>query len=141
MKLLVNWLVLLGSVLLSGCITKPPNILVCRDLQERPIWTKDDLGMEIIHYNANPVCTKELAESSCGFCIRIISNEVQYIGNKPEHNSNKKSWNDIKSSAVLIPTDSYAELKAYVINSCKKNKDCQDDVDSWRLKLEKLEMK
>ena len=126
--------------LLFSCV-KVPDLPICRDLPEKRLSSRDAFGIEDITIQGNPVCLKEIGELRCGYCVWTISPKSKYIGEAEEHRLGKLRWSEIRPTAVLLPADSYAKLKEYVINSCKKSGDCQKDIDKWRVKLGGLEIR
>lgn len=130
-------LIVLCGFVLSGCLS-PPDILVCRDLPERKIETRDEFGVINITIKENPVCIKEIKEPRCGYCVWTITKKPMYVGNNPEHQFAKKTWSEIRSTSVLLPLDSYVAIKRFINNSCKKHGDCRDDLGDWQNALDEI---
>jgi hypothetical protein len=101
-------LLILFVLLLSSCI-KPPDIFVCRDLHSKKEIIKDNFGIETISIKANPVCLKEINETRCGFCVKTISNKIQYVGENEKYFLDGKPWSEVRLSGVLLPLESYAK--------------------------------
>ena len=133
-------LMLLFVLVLSACV-KPPDVPVCRELAESRITAKDQFGIINISLKANPVCLKEIGEFSCGYCTWTISAKSQYVGEAEKTYLYGHPWSQIRLSAILVPSESYAKVKEYIINNCKKQHDCQDDIDRWRIKFGEFETK
>ena len=49
-----------------------------------------------------------------------------------------KTFLDYAVEGVIVPADSYAAIKAYILKSCKKSKSCGDDIGKWKTKLDKI---
>lgn len=79
-----------------------------------------------------PACTRLGVDR--GFCVWTISNREEEINdtNKLEGNT----WLDIVYKSVILPPESWAKIKKYIINNCRKNQDCAKDIDSWNRKIE-----
>lgn len=136
MKRIISSISLL--ILLSSCAT-PPDVPACRSHAQRVIETKDDFGIPVKEIRPNPVCMKQIGEPACGYCTWSITEKSAYIGEKKEHRLYGKPWSQILLESVKIPSEAYAEYKAYIIKICKKNNDCNADIGKWRVKLDSLD--
>lgn len=52
--------------------------------------------------------------------------------------SGPKTWIDLKIESVMVPAESWAGIKEYIIKQCKKNNDCAQNIGSWDRKLNSL---
>ena len=77
-----------------------------------------------------PVCTA--LDSGRGFCTYTIS-EKDYV-------VEGEAWRKQVATSVLVPSESYAKVKAYILKMCKKTGQCKD-LASWERKLDKVEKK
>lgn len=125
-------------ILLSSC-TRPPDVPACRPLTQRVVEHRDEFGIPVRSFEANPMCVKQIGEPACGYCVWTISSKVQYVGENPKWHLFKKPWSKILSEMVLMPSESYAQMKSYIIKNCKKHNDCNQDIDKWRIKLDSLD--
>lgn len=75
-----------------------------------------------------PVCVNLV---SFGHCINTISDkESDIVGD---------AWNDLLKKSLVLPSDSWAEIKKYILDMCKQNNNCQQmQVEK---KIEKLEIR
>jgi len=138
MRLLKISSAILFSAVLSGCVT-PPDAPFCRPLEMRK-EVKDVEGVgRVVLNRPNPVCQKEIGEPTCGYCVWSISDTTKYVGEAKATHLFKKPWSQIKSEAILAPPESYAKVKEFVINICKKTEECSRNITRWRLKLNSLE--
>ncbi len=139
-QLLIMSLVILYALQLSGCMA-PPDIPACRSLETRE-ETKEvpDIGRVTLD-RPNPTCIKEINEATCGYCVWTISDKKQYVGENKKTWLYGKPWSQVLRESVLLPAESYAEAKAFVINECKKTNDCNKDIDHWRVKLDSFSNK
>jgi hypothetical protein len=120
---------------INGCATAPPDVFVFERLSERlyvdPV-TKDEM------YAPSPTCMAQIAETSCGHGVSVISGKEIFIGNGPTHLFDKKTWDQIQMESILLPAvESYAPLATYMINACKKM-NCSSQVDQFKIKLDSL---
>lgn len=75
-----------------------------------------------------PICVdltnKDALAIPKGFCAWTISDKETIVDDNGGHMLNGKLWTDVKSSSLLIPAESWAKIKAFILKNCKKNKDC-----------------
>lgn len=130
---------LLGTLfvlLLSAC-SDIPDVPSCRPLDsKKQTFDIPDIG-KISVDRANPVCLKEIKEIRCGFCVWSVSDKTQYVGEDKKTWLYGKPWSVIELEAIKTPPESYARIKAYVMDECKRTNQC-DDVARWRIKLDSL---
>lgn len=80
------------------------------------------------------VCTR-LSQSE-GFCVNTITDEEKVISDTSLLNG--KTWLDLVIESVYVPSDSWKEIKAYIIKQCKKHNDCGQNIGKWETKLDKI---
>lgn len=134
MKLFITLFILA----LSGCVV-PPDVPVCRPLEIK--WEKkfvEGVG-NIVVERPNPKCVETIKEPTCGFCVWTISNKSAYVGEAKSTWIYGKPWSTIKREAVLAPPETYAKVKGFIIDICKKSGDCSKDITRWRLKFNALD--
>lgn len=136
MKLIISLSSLL--ILLSSC-TQPPDVPACRALTQRVSEYRDEFGIPVRTLEPNPMCMKQIGEPACGYCVWTISSRVQYVGEQEKRHLFGKPWSRIMREMVLMPSESYAKMKSYIIKNCKKNNDCNREIDKWRVKLDALD--
>lgn len=123
-------IVLLG--LQISCV-KPPNVPVCENLTQHLFV---DLVTQHLVLTPSPTCLDKIKEPECGHCTFIMDGTEIYVGESTLYN--KKKWSEIKQESIYVPAiESYAPLKTYIINSCKKMK-CDSQVDAFRIKIDSL---
>jgi hypothetical protein len=74
-----------------------------------------------------PVCVS-LGETS-GYCINTVSNTEQQVGGD--------AWQIMKKDALILPSDSWAKLKVYILEMCQQYGNCpaiQKKIDLLTLK-------
>ncbi len=124
--------------LISGCVI-PPDIPACRSLETKK-ETKYVEGVgKVTIDRPNPVCNREIKESSCGFCIWTISDKEQYVGEAQKTWLHGKPWSHISRQAIKVPAEDFAKIKKFIIDICKKTNECSKDIDHWRIKLDSLD--
>ena len=77
-----------------------------------------------------PVCTSLSSER--GFCTYTISEKDYFVEGE--------AWKKQQAESLLLPAESYAKIKAYILKMCKKTGQCKD-LASWERKQTKLEKK
>lgn len=91
-----------------------------------------------------PVCTElSVSKAFCTYTIEdkdfIIDDEHPYsfTGNPKD----AKTWWDMRPFMVMLPYQSWARLKSYIIKMCKQNGGCAENVGTWERKINKLDEK
>ena len=84
-----------------------------------------------------PVCTQLSPDR--GFCVYTIE-EKEFLWDD-EHKFDGKTWWEAKPSMVYVPAKSWAEIKKFIIKTCKQHKDCQKDIATWERKAKKIDEK
>lgn len=74
-----------------------------------------------------PVCVE--VTLSKGYCTTIISGKDSIIDD--ENKLNGKTWFEARHEMVLVPIDTWAALKTYLITNCKRYNSCNKNIDSW----------
>lgn len=89
-----------------------------------------------------PVCVE--INQAKGFCTNTISDTDYEIDEqhpaKLPGDDKPKTWWERRPFMILVPTSSWAELKAYIIKQCKRS-NCDQYVKSWDRKISELEEK
>ena len=125
LKLLTVWL-----STQSSCAVMPPDIFACKSLD--PVVINGETM-------PSPTCKRGIGEARCGYCTYTISEKSFIVGNEPQNHYDGRSWDQMVDRAVILPAkESYAPLKAYIINSCKAS-NCDALISGWRFKLEELD--
>lgn len=83
-----------------------------------------------------PICIE--LNPTKGFCTYTISDKDIYVDDLNKLNG--KTWWEARPTMVLIPAESYAKLKAYIIKSCKQNNQC-GEIKNWERKINRLDSK
>lgn len=85
-----------------------------------------------------PLCT-QIAHDR-GYCVNTISSTEYEVSE--EKLLNGKTWWEIKPYMIYMPTESWVELKKFIIKVCKKSNQCENkDVSSWERTVEKIDEK
>ena len=84
-----------------------------------------------------PVCSQ--INPSKGYCVYTIS-EKDFIWDD-EHKFEDKTFWEARPYFVYVPAKSWAEIKKFIIKTCKQHKDCQKDIATWDRKLKKIDEK
>lgn len=73
-----------------------------------------------------PICTE--VNPSKGFCVKIMSGEQFVISDSVPYKG--KTWWEVRPSLVMMPVQTWAELKKWIIKICKNNSQC-NQVAHW----------
>lgn len=73
-----------------------------------------------------PICAE--ISLSKGVCTYTVSGKNVEVSD--EKTLNGQTWFDIRVKTLSVPASSWAEIKAWMIKQCKKNK-CNVDISSW----------
>lgn len=81
-----------------------------------------------------------------GWCTYSISDDEFFVDNDKKLYFNKKTrkkqtWRELKVEALIVPADSFAANKGYILKQCKKSGECKKDIGKWERKFEKIESK
>lgn len=84
-----------------------------------------------------PVCI-ELGMSR-GYCVTTIKGEEFYIDEVNKYNG-KTFW-EMRPEMIMLPPDSWADIKKFIIKICKKTNECQKEVSSWDRSIKNIDEK
>jgi FKBP-type peptidyl-prolyl cis-trans isomerase 2 len=79
-----------------------------------------------------PLCAE--VSLSKGICTYTVSGKNIVVDD--EHPLEGQTWFDMRSKVLAVPASSWAEIKAWMIKMCKKNK-CDADISSWDRAIDK----
>jgi hypothetical protein len=75
-----------------------------------------------------PVCVE--LNLSKAFCTYTISNKDFFIDDENLYEG--KTWFEMRPAMVLVPPETWASFKSYIIKTCKKHpKQCRGLVEGW----------
>jgi hypothetical protein len=90
-----------------------------------------------------PVCIED--DINSGYCVRTISGEAFQIDDahpyqpytdRPE----RLSWLEMRPYMVLLPFQSWAEIKKFIIDACKLTKACSGpSVSNWERTVQSID--
>lgn len=86
-----------------------------------------------------PVC-KEL-ELNRAYCIHTISNKEYYVDDSHPYINEKGerfTWWDMRVTTIQVPAQSWAKIKVFIIDQCKRNKKCSE-ITSWDRTVDKID--
>lgn len=82
-----------------------------------------------------PICT-ELGPTRA-YCVNTItSEEFEWNGTRL---LNGKSYWESRPSLLLLPASSWAEIKIFIIEICKKTQDCDSQIGNWQRTLNTID--
>ena len=79
----------------------------------------------------SPVCFE--LEPWRGYCVKIVDQEGVYVDD--ENLLDGKTWFDIRPSMILIPANSWADIKSYILKNCKRTGKCSE-IDKFTKRLD-----
>lgn len=92
------------------------------------------------HVPSVPICVE--INPTKGFCTETINDKDYDIDEEHpvafEGDAKPMTWWERKPFMVLLPASSWASLKKYIIQSCKRN-NCDQYVKSWDRKIMELD--
>lgn len=85
-----------------------------------------------------PVCVEMSLDR--GECIKVISGEKITIDEKNKYQN--KTWWESRPTNIIMPLSSWVDLKKWIIDMCRKNKNvCDKEISSWDRSLEIIDQK
>lgn len=83
-----------------------------------------------------PICVEMSMER--GECIKVISGEKIRVDN--DHKMNGKTWWESRPTNMIMPLESWVELKKFIIKLCKKNQGmCDKEVSTWQRSIQTVD--
>jgi len=83
-----------------------------------------------------PVCVEFSPDR--GRCVHVISGKDFVVDEVNKFQS--KTWWEQRPAMILVPASSWAEIKSFIIKSCKKSNACQDQLSSWDRTVDKIDV-
>lgn len=74
-----------------------------------------------------------------GYCVKVISGQ-EYIINE-ENTINGKTWWEVRPAMILVPAESWAHIKAFIIKICNSTKQCTKEVGTWERSVQNVDSK
>lgn len=85
-----------------------------------------------------PICVE--MSLTRGECIKVVSGEKITVDDK--HRLNDKTWWDSRPTNLILPMESWVEIKTFIIKVCKKNKNmCDSEISSWERSVDYVDEK
>lgn len=84
-----------------------------------------------------PICIE--IEPTKGYCIKTISSE-EYYWDDINKKSNQTFW-EAKPYMLLLPVQSWIEIKTFIIAICKKSNKCEENISSWERTVNSIDKK
>lgn len=91
-----------------------------------------------------PVCT-ELAINR-GFCVNSISNKEFEINDEQLYSPNgdtayRMSWWEMRPYMIMLPYQSWVEIKKFIVKVCKNKNVCSGAVSNWERAVNTMDAK
>lgn len=75
---------------------------------------------------------------SRGECVRVVSG--QRIRVDEDHKLNGKTWWEMRPTNIILPLESWIDLKKFIIKTCKNNKNmCDKEISSWDRSIQHID--
>jgi hypothetical protein len=84
-----------------------------------------------------PICIE--LEPTRGYCIKTISSQ-EYEWNEINKIKNQTFW-EAKPYMLLLPVESWIEIKTFIISVCKKSNKCDENNASWERTVNSIDQK
>lgn len=84
-----------------------------------------------------PICIE--LEPTRGYCIKTISSEEYYWDE--ENKKNGQTFWEAKPYMLLLPLESWFEIKTFIISICKKSNKCDKEIASWERTVNSIDKK
>lgn len=73
-----------------------------------------------------------------GFCVRTISSKEFEITKDKKYKG--KSWWELRPTMIYMPSESWVDIKKFIIKICKKSKRCSGkSVSNWQRTVKKID--
>jgi hypothetical protein len=82
-----------------------------------------------------PICVR--LSQDRGWCTYTVSEQEVFVDNDKQL-LNGQTWAEIYVKSLVLPADSQAQLKAYIVKQCKNHNDCGGDLGKWERKTERI---
>ena len=79
-----------------------------------------------------PVCFE--LDISRGYCVNTVDQEGFYVDDSKK--LYEKTWWELRPSMVMVPYQSWEDIKLYFAKNCKKTEKCQE-LDKFTKSFEK----
>lgn len=82
-----------------------------------------------------PLCVE--INLSKAFCTYTISNKDFYVDDEhpyafdPKYPDKLQTWFEVRPAMVLMPVQTWAAFKKYIIKNCKLTKKCDGMIEGW----------
>lgn len=84
-----------------------------------------------------PICAE--LNPAKGYCVNTVTSEEFVIDET--HLYDGKSWWQMRPEMMVIPAQSWAEIKAFIVKVCRKTKQCDTELGSWDRTVEAIDSK
>ncbi|MFM6929953.1 MAG: hypothetical protein ACKOX6_15895 [Bdellovibrio sp.] len=109
--LIMLTIMVLLAASMGGCATKPPDFKMCVEMNlER------------------------------GECMKVISGQKIRIDEDHKNPDTKQSWWEMRPTNLILPLESWLDIKKFIINLCHQNQNmCDKEVASWDRSLQNVD--
>jgi hypothetical protein len=71
--------------------------------------------------------------------VKVISGEQFVIDEETKFK--EKTWWEMRPSVIQVPSQSWAEIKKFIIKICKKTNKCEEEIASWDRSINTIDEK
>jgi hypothetical protein len=82
-----------------------------------------------------PICVE--IDMQTGHCIYTISNTEYDVDS--EHKINGKDWWELRTEMLLLPVDSWVEIKKFILKICKRTNRCDSNITNWERAVQSVD--
>ena len=84
-----------------------------------------------------PVCVE--LNISKGYCTSIVSGKDQVVDDN--NLLNGKTWFEQRNQMIMVPVETWAALKKYLLINCKRSPRCYSEMATWRKSIQTVDGK
>lgn len=82
-----------------------------------------------------PICVELNPDKA--YCVKIVSGAEFNIDEQNKFEN--KTWWEQRPTMIQMPASSWAEIKSYIIKTCKKYGQCEKEISSWDRTIENVD--
>lgn len=83
-----------------------------------------------------PICIE--MSMSRGECVKVVSGEKITVDDT--HKMNDKTWWESRPTNMIMPLESWMDLKKFIIEICHQNENmCDEKVGSWERSIDSID--
>ena len=84
-----------------------------------------------------PICAE--INLGKGYCVNTIKNEEYEISDEKPFKG--KTWWELRPTMIMVPADSWKEIKSFIIRVCKMTGKCNTNITDWERTVKAIDEK